>query len=164
MPKGAPEILTGARGPRGPENTTVVSDIAESLPQVADIQLQDEQVHFVSKWREYSVVIATEPDRVNSQGEIVRGLNKAVRFHDFNLITEDPVVIRKLRKLKEYGLGREVWEKPDQDRMLAQRAIEMAELAIDGLPPEMQSALVAKLQAKLKTFQLPDVNTVDQES
>jgi len=130
---------------------------------VPHVELEPEKAHFVSRYREYSVVCATEPDRVNSSGEIVRGVNKAVRFRDFNLITSDPVVIKKLRALDQYGLGREVWEKHQQDKQIAERSMAAAESAIEALPPELQAAMVEKLTARFKTFQLPVSNVTDED-
>jgi len=155
MPRvSAPEVVTGAREPRTAE-TVMQLPGPEVAPKVQTVQLADGEVHFVSKYREYAIVIATEPDRVNSSGEIVKGMNKAVRFRDFFLKTRDPIVVTKIRSLREFGLKRDVWEKWMQDQDLAQKALAMAEAAIDALPAEMQEEFAAKLAAKFQTFQLP---------
>jgi hypothetical protein len=150
----SPEIITGARGERTSESVTQLHG-PEVVPDVAARELEPEQVHFVSSYREYAIVIATEPDRVNSSGEIVKGMNKAIRFKDFNYVTSDPIVIKKIRSLRQYGLRREVWEKYQQDQDLANRAVAMAEAAIDALPEEMQHQFAEKLAAKFNAFQLP---------
>ncbi len=152
----SPEIVTGSRGPRGPETVTRVAEPAEFRPQVTK-EAPDQGAHFVSRYREYAIVIATEPDHVTAAGEIVKGLNKHVRFQDFGLITTDQQVIEKIRRLKEYGLGRIVWEKYQQDQELAQQSMEAAEAAIAALPPEMQQKLVGQLVASVKTFDMPQV-------
>ncbi len=152
----SPEIVTGSRGPRGPLTVTQVADQAEFRPQVTE-EAPVEGAHFVSRYREYAIVIATEPDHVTAAGEVVKGMNKAVRFHDFALITTDPQVIVKIRGLKEYGLDRVVWEKYQQDQQLAQQSMEAAEAAIAALPPEMQQKLVGQLVASVKTFEMPQV-------
>lgn len=158
MPRAqSPEIVTGARGPRGPENVTMVADQAEFRPQVKGYAKEGD-AHFVSRFREYHVLIATAPDVVTAQGQIVKGRNKSVRFKDFNLVSHDPEVIEKIRSMKEYGINREVWEKHQQDEVLAQRSIEAAEAAIEALPPERQAELMEKLTARFNTFPLPQVN------
>lgn len=126
----------------------------EQHPEVKAATLKPEQAHFVSRFREYHVVIITEPDHVSSTGAIVKGKNKTVRFKDFSLITSDPDVIEKLRNLREYGLQRDVWEKYQQDADLANRAIASVMEAIDALPPDMQEQALGKLQARFKTFDL----------
>lgn len=155
MPRGKPEVITGAREPRGPETVTML-DGPETRPQVQGVDLTQEQAHFVSRFREYAVVVATEPDKVDHSGSIVKGKNKAVRFKDFNLITSDPDVIAKIRTGlgRAYGLNSEVWEKYQQDEDLARKALDTAEAAIDGLPPEMQERFFARLAAKFESFQL----------
>ncbi len=155
MPRAmSPEIVTGSRSPRGPDMVTMVAEPAEFRPQVTK-EAPEQGAHFVSRYREYAIVIATEPDHVTAAGEIVKGLNKHVRFQDFGLITTDPQVIEKIRRLKEYGLGRIVWEKYQQDQELAQQSMEAAEAAIAALPPEMQQKLVGQLVASVKTFDMP---------
>jgi len=150
----SPEVIQGARGERTVDSVTLAHG-PEVAPDVTAVALEPEQVHFVSSYREYAIVIATEPDRVNSSGEIVKGINKSVRFKDFSLVTSDPVVIKKIRSLKDYGLKRGVWEKYQQDQDLANRAVEMAEAAIEALPEAMQQQFAEKLAAKFNTFQLP---------
>lgn len=155
MPRMKPEVITGARGERGPSTVQLVPS-PEEYPQVREVKLAEEEAHFVSRFREYSVVIITEPDKVDHGGNIVKGRNKAVRFRDFNLITRDPDVIEKIRHGlgRAYGLGAEVWEKWQQDRDLAEKAVAAAEAAIDGLPADMQQALMERLEAKFESFKL----------
>lgn len=153
----APEVVTGAREPRTAESVTMVRG-PEEYPQVRDRGVEPEsleQAHFVSRFREYAVVVATEPDHVTAAGQIVKGVNLSVRFKDFQLITSDSRVIKKLRSMREYGLGRELWEKHQQDRDLAEKALSTAEAAIDGLPQDLQDQLLGRLAARFATFQLP---------
>ena len=48
----SPEIVTGSRGPRGPETVTLVAEPAEFRPQVTK-EAPDQGAHFVSRYREY---------------------------------------------------------------------------------------------------------------
>ena len=134
----------------------------EDRPVVPEKNLETGEAHFVSKFREYSVLITTEPDVVTPQGHIVKGKNKSIRFRDFHFVTRDRDVIAKLRGLGrgQYGLGCEVWEKYQQDEELANKAIAMAESAIDSLPPEKQQEMLQKLQAKFDSFKLPPRGSV----
>jgi len=160
----SPEIVSGARGPRGGvESVMLAGDPADFRPQVKG-SAPENAAHFVSRFREYAIVITTEPDHVTSSGQIVRGRNKGVRFKDFNFITTDPETIAKIRSLKGYGLSRDVWEKSQQDEHLAKKSLAAAEAAIDALPEERQAEFAAKLAAKFKTFQLPTLAVQAQAS
>lgn len=152
----SPEVVQGARGPRGPETVTHARS-SEEYPQVRAVELEPEQAHFVSAFKEYAIVIATEPDHVNSSGQIVRGKNKSVRFREFNLVTSDPDVIKKIRTGmgRAYGLRSEVWEKYQQDEDLATKALETAEAAVMNLPEGKQEEFLEKLAARFSTFKLP---------
>ena len=158
------EVLTGPRGARGPETVTSVVSLAEAYPATKGQTTTQEQVHFISSAREYSVLVFTEPDRVGTGGNIIVGRNKSVRFRDFNLITDDVEVIAKLRGLKQYGLGREVWEKWQQDERITARALAAAEATFEALPEQKQAEFLSKLGAKFKSFPLPKQNTAEEQA
>jgi hypothetical protein len=163
----APKVVTGMASPvtatADPEALAKesINDQVEQARRLSQVPKRNEgEVVFQSRFPGYRFQVKAIRDRKDPEtGEVIAGQTLAAQFIQGEYRTSDPLVIKRLKGSKDYGIGRDFWD-AEEMRVAAQtRSIEtLAETVKKSGDLEMIKKVVDELLPMLnadKEFKLP---------